>query len=136
MALLLAIGPAAVGHVGGTRDLMAGLLRHPNGSVPIATFKAPASAVFYAGLVAPCGAVAELAAPAAAAAFVAEHPDAHLVVDARFEADVQAALPPEYGVLRAASSFPSARRMLLVGPKDTVRPARLATEPAPPSSRH
>jgi 4-amino-4-deoxy-L-arabinose transferase-like glycosyltransferase len=136
VGLLLAIGPAAVGHVGGTRDLMAGLRRHPDQAVPIATFKAPASAVFYAGLVAPCGAVAELAAPAAAAEFVAEHPQAHLVVDARFEAEVQAALPPEYGVLRTASSFPSARRMLLVGPKDAARPARLATEPAPAPSRH
>jgi len=135
VGLLLAIGPSAVGRVGGMRDLVAGLGRRQDAALPIATFKVPASAVFYAGRVTTCGAVEELAAPAAAAAFVADNPRAHLVVDARFEDEVTAALPPEYGVLRTATSFPSARQMLLVGPKDDEPPARLAAEPSRTTSR-
>jgi 4-amino-4-deoxy-L-arabinose transferase-like glycosyltransferase len=130
VALLLATGPAAVGHVGGTRDLVAGLRHRHDAAVPIATLKAPASVAFYAGRITTCGAVEELPEPAAAAAFVAENPRAHLVVDARFEKQVTASLPPEYGVLRTATIFPSARQMLLLGPREAEPPARLATDPA------
>jgi 4-amino-4-deoxy-L-arabinose transferase-like glycosyltransferase len=136
VGLLLAVGPSAVGHAGGMRDLIAGLGHRHDAAMPIATFKAPASAVFYAGRITTCGAVEELAGPAAAAAFVAENPRAHLVVDARFEKQVTAALPPEYAVLRAATSFPSARQMLLLGPSDDEQPVRLAAEPSlTPSQR-
>jgi hypothetical protein len=103
---------------------------------PIATLRAPASAAFYAGCVTASGAVEELTDAAAAAAFVAEHPGAHLVVDARFEAPVTAGLPANYGVLRTASSFPTAKRVLLLGPKPLQPPARLAAEPGTASSPH
>jgi len=112
------------------RDLVAGLGQRHDAAMPIATFKTPASAVFYAGRITTCGAVEELAGPAAAAAFVAKNPRAHLVVDARFEEQVTAALPPQYAVLRAATSFPSARQMLLLGPRDDEPPVQLAAEPS------
>ncbi len=129
VALLFATGPSAVGHVAGTRDLVAGLRHRHDAAVPIATLRAPASVAFYAGRITTCGAVEELAEPGDVAAFIAENPRAHLVVDARFEKQVTAALPPDYGVLRTATSFPSARHMLLLGPRDDEPPARLAAEP-------
>jgi len=136
VGLLLAIGPAAMGHAGGTRDLLASLRSRGVTEAPIATLRAPASAAFYAGCVTASGAVEELTDAAAAAAFVAEHPGAHLVVDARFEAPVTAGLPATYGVLRTASSFPTAKRVLLLGPKPPQPPARLAAEPGTASSPH
>jgi hypothetical protein len=91
---------------------------------------------FYAGRITTCGAVEELAEPADVAAFIAENPRAHLVVDARFEKQVTAALPADYGVLRTATSFPSSRHVLLLGPRDGEPPARLAAEPALTPSYH
>ena len=137
VALLAAFGPGALGRAGGTRDLVAGLHRHDGEAVRVATLRAPASAAFYAGRVTAGGAVTELAAPAAAAAFVAEHPGAHLVVDARFEESLARALPSDYVVLGAASSFPSAKRVLLLGPpRGSPPPARVAVDPLAAPSRH
>lgn len=129
VGLLLALGPGALGHAGGTRDLLAALRARGVVTTPIATLRAPASAAFYGGLVTTCGAVEELADPAAAAAFVAEHPGGHLVVDARFEDPVRATLPPDYGVLKEVSSFPSAKHVLLLGPTSSAPSPRLAAEP-------
>ena len=133
VALLLAAGPAGIAHVGGTRQLVSSLPQ-AGAAVPIASFGAPASAVFYAGRLTPCGSVEELAEPAAAATFISEHPGAHLVVDARYEEQVSAALPRDYGVLRAATSFPTSQQVLLIGPRrhGAEPPARLAAEEAAP----
>jgi 4-amino-4-deoxy-L-arabinose transferase-like glycosyltransferase len=133
VALLLAAGPAGIAHVGGTRQLVSSLPQ-AGAAVPIASFGAPASAVFYAGRLTPCGSVEELAEPAAAATFISEHPGAHLVVDARYEEQVSAALPRDYGVLRAATSFPTSQQVLLIGPRPhgAEPPARLAAEEAAP----
>jgi 4-amino-4-deoxy-L-arabinose transferase-like glycosyltransferase len=114
---LLAIGPACLGHVGGTRQLMTAIPNHDGTATPIASFRAPASAVFYAGRVAPAGTVPQLGTPADAAAFVADNPGGHLVVNARFERQVVSKLPPDYGVLRAATSFPTLQKVLLIGPR-------------------
>ena len=59
-------------------------------------------------------------------AFVAEHPGAPLVVDARFAESVAAVLPADYRVLRTATTLPESRQLILFGP------AELAFAPAEP----
>lgn len=100
--------------------------------MPVASFAAPASAVFYAGLISPAGTVSGLAAPAHAAAFVAEHPGGHVVVDARFAPQVARALPRHYTVLSRSTSFPTLRDVVLFGPTPSPR---LASAPVGPSRR-
>jgi 4-amino-4-deoxy-L-arabinose transferase-like glycosyltransferase len=133
VGLLVALAPAAVAHAGGTRHLVADLAATGSSPVPIASLAAPASAVFYAGRIAPAGHVPGLDTPADAAAFVATHPGAHLVIDARFEDRVTDDLPAGYGVLRSATSFPTLRQVLLIGPRPaTPADARVAiTDPDP-----
>ncbi len=128
VGLLLACGPAAVAHVGGSRQLISSLPSAVASPVPIASLKVPASAVFYAGRIATQGTVQELSDPTAAATFVAENPGAHLVINARFEEQVSSVLPDHYGVLRTAASFPTAREVLLIGPKPAERLATMPQE--------
>lgn len=136
LGLLLTVGPACVGHLGGTRHLMAAIRDHDRAATPIASFRAPASAVFYAGRLAPAGTVPQLAKPSEAAAFVADNPGGHLVVNARFEKQVVSKLPPHYGVLRAATSFPSLQEVVLIGPRQAADASpRLAAEPSDSLSR-
>jgi 4-amino-4-deoxy-L-arabinose transferase-like glycosyltransferase len=129
VGLLMAVGPAALGHAGGTRHLIARMPAAAPGGLPIAGYRAPASTAFYAGRLAADGRIADLREPAQVVAFIDAHPRGHLVVDARFEAEVTAALPPHYRVLHATTTLPESRRLLLVGPGDS--PDRLATEAAP-----
>jgi len=135
VAILVSLGPMAFGHSGGTRHLLA---RLPAEGIdgPIAVYRAPASTTFYAGLVAADATVADLDEPAEVAAFVAEHPDAPLVVDARWAALVAAELPEHYGVLRAVTVLPESRDLVLFGPIGSGRQAmRLADAAAvPPDS--
>lgn len=136
VAILMAVGPSSLGRSGGTRHLLARLsaagIAHP-----IASYRAPASTSFYAGLVAAGGTVAELDEPADVVAFVADHPGAPLVVDARFESQVAAELPAHYQVLRTVTVLPESRDLVLFGPTTHAgEPAhRLATvsdlEPVP-----
>lgn len=132
VGLLLGLGPACVGDAGGTRRMFAAVEAADAGSVPVASFSAPASAIFYAGRVAPAGTVSNLAAPAEAATFVAEHPGGHVVVDARFEPQVARVLPAHYTVVSRSTSFPTLREVVLFGP---TTPLRLAAVPARPSGR-
>jgi 4-amino-4-deoxy-L-arabinose transferase-like glycosyltransferase len=129
VAILMAAGPVSLGRTGGTRHLLA---RLPAAGIaqPIASYRAPASTSFYAGLVAAGGTVAELDEPAEVVAFVAEHPDAPLVVDARFEEQVAAELPEHYQVLRAVTVLPESRELVLFGPGRPNRSQpRVATAP-------
>ena len=126
VGLLMAAGPGALGRAGGTRQLIARLPPAAPGPLPIASYRAPPSTAFYGGRLAADGRIADLREPAAVAAFIDTNPGAHLVVDARFEAEVSAALPAHYRVLHATTALPESRRLLLVGPGD-----RLATESAP-----
>jgi 4-amino-4-deoxy-L-arabinose transferase-like glycosyltransferase len=125
VAILVTIGPASLGRTGGTRHLLA---RLPADGIahPIACYRAPASTTFYAGLVAADGEVADLDEPAEVAAFVAAHPGAPVVVDARWKDLVAAELPPDYGVMRAVTVLPEARRLVLFGPTTSAEPPRLA----------
>jgi len=125
VAILVAGGTTALGRTGGTRHLLA---RLPAAGIPqpIASYRAPPSTAFYAGLVAGGGAVAALEEPAEVTAFVAEHPGAPLVVDARFAESVAAVLPADYRVLRTATTLPESRQLILFGP------AELAFAPAEP----
>jgi 4-amino-4-deoxy-L-arabinose transferase-like glycosyltransferase len=127
VALLMAVGPVSLGRSGGARHLLA---RLPAGGIPqpIASYRAPASTSFYASLIAAEGRVAELENPAEVVAFVAAHPGAPLVVDARFEDQVAAELPARYQVLRAVTVLPESRELVLFGPTDPV--TSHATEPA------
>lgn len=130
VGLLVTVAPAAAAHAGGTRHLVADLATADAAPIPIASFAAPASAIFYAGRIAPAGHVPSLDDPAEAAAFVARHPGAHLVIDARYEARTTAGLPANYGVLRSATSFPSQCQVLLIGPRPAAERARVAvTDP-------
>jgi 4-amino-4-deoxy-L-arabinose transferase-like glycosyltransferase len=117
VAILMAAGPAAFGHAGGTRHLLARLAA---GGLegPIAAYRAPASTTFYAGRLAVDATVADLDEPAEVAAFVAEHPDAPLVVDARWADLVSAHLPAHYGILRTVTVLPESRDLVLFGPRD------------------
>lgn len=129
VGLLVAIGPTCMGRAGGTRQLFTDVPAAAAGPVPIASFGAPASAVFYAGRIAPAGRVPNLSGPAEAAAFVAENPGGHVVVNARFEEKFARALPADYGVLRSSSSFPTLQEVVLFGP--TTAP-RIAADGPPP----
>ena len=121
VAILLAFGPASLGRTGGARHLLA---RLPADGIahPIACYRAPASTTFYASLVAAGGSVADLDEPTEVAAFVAAHPGAPLVVDARWEELVAAELPASYGVLRAVTVLPESRELVLFGPTDSPPP--------------
>jgi len=132
IALLVGVGPACVGHAGGTRRMFAAVEVADSGPVPVASFAAPASAIFYAGRVARAGMVSGLAHPVEAAAFVACNPGGHIVVDARFEPQVARVLPNDYTVLSRSTSFPTLREVVLFGP---AAPVRLAAAAASPSSR-
>lgn len=127
VGLLVSVGPAALGRGGGTRHLIAQL---PADAGPIAAYRTPPSTAFYAGQRMPTGSITDLREPAEVAAFLAAHPRAHLLIDARFEASLGPALPPHYRVLHAATTLPESRRILLLGPG--ARPDRLASaEPLP-----
>ena len=116
--MLVSLGPAGFGHAGGTRHLLA---RLPADGIPhpIASYRGPASASFYAGRLAANGQVTAIDEPAEVAAFVTAHPGAPLVVDARWEDLVAAELPAGYGVLRSVTVLPEARELVLFGPTDT-----------------
>ena len=129
VGLLMATAPGTLGRAGGTRQLIARMPATAPGRLPIAAYRAPPSTAFYGGRLATDGRIADLREPAEVVAFVDAHPHAHLVVDARFEAQVTAALPAHYRVLHATTTLPESRRLLLVGPGD--RPDRLAAEAAP-----
>ena len=129
VGLLVAIGPTCMGRAGGTRQLFTDVPAAALGPVPVASFGAPASAVFYAGRIAPAGRVPNLSGPAEAAAFVAENPGGHVVVNARFEEKFARALPPDYGVLRSSSSFPTLQEVVLFGPTTAPRIAADAPQP-------
>jgi hypothetical protein len=129
VGLLMATAPGTLGRAGGTRQLIARMPATAPGRLPIAAYRAPPSTAFYGGRLATDGRIADLREPAEVVAFVDAHPHAHLVVDARFEAEVTAALPAHYRVLHATTTLPESRRLLLVGPGD--RPDRLAAEAAP-----
>lgn len=132
VGLLVAVAPAAVAHAGGTRHLVADLSAAGSSPVPIASFAAPASAVFYAGRIAPAGQVPRLDDPADAATFIAGNPGAHLVIDARHEQRITASLPAGYGVLRSATSFPTRQQVLLIGPRPATPDTSLAASEASP----
>lgn len=125
VAILVTVGPASLGRTGGARHLLA---RLPSAGIahPIACYRTPASTSFYAGLVAAGGAIADLDEPAEVAAFVAAHPGAPVVVDARWEDLVAARLPPDYAVMRAVTVLPEARRLVLFGSPAPHDPPRLA----------
>ena len=118
VAVLVAVGPAGFGHAGGARHLLA---RLPAEGIPhpIACYRGPASASFYAGRLAANGQVAAIDEPAEVAAFVRANPGAPLVVDARWEELVAAELPAGYGVLRSVTVLPEARELVLFGPTDS-----------------
>ena len=128
VGLLMAAGPAALGRAGGMRNLIARMPAAAPGELPIAGYRAPPSTAFYGGRRAADGRITELQAPAEVVAFIADHPGAHLIIDARFEEEVAPALPSSYRVLHATTTLPESRRLLLVGPSD--RPDRLAAEAA------
>jgi len=125
VGLLVTLGPTALGTNRGTRHLLA---RLPAAGIPhpIASYRAPPSTSFYGGLLAAGAAVADLEEPAEVAAFVAEHPGAPLVVDARFAESLAAVLPPGYRILRTATALPESRQLILFGPTDFDPPPRLA----------
>ncbi|NBW86136.1 MAG: phospholipid carrier-dependent glycosyltransferase, partial [Planctomycetia bacterium] len=117
VGLLVAAGPSCLGRAGGTRQLVARLTPSAaQGPIHVGSYRAPPSTSFYAGRLTANGSVTELKTPPQVAAFLAAHPQAHLVVDARFEHQVGKVLPPGYQVLNTVTSLPSARRLLLMGP--------------------
>ena len=117
IATLVAIGPAAIAGSGGMRQVIA---RLPDGTgsptAPVAAFAVPPSTVFYAGRLHPSGTIRELGHPRDVAGLFAAHPDAHLVIDARYAPEVVAVLPPGYGVVQSATTLPESRRLLVYGP--------------------
>jgi 4-amino-4-deoxy-L-arabinose transferase-like glycosyltransferase len=125
VAIMVTLGPASVGRSGGARHL---LTRLPGDRIPhpIACYRAPASTSFYAALAATSGKVAALEEPAEVAAFIAAHPGAPVVADARWEDLVAAELPADYGVMRAVTVLPEGRRLLLFGQATTPALPRLA----------
>ncbi len=127
VALLMAAGPELLGRAGGTRHLLTRLPATESAAMPIATYRGtPPSTAFYGGLLTPDATVPELRLPAEVAAFVDEHPDAHLILDAQFEAEVTAALPRRYHVLHATTALPESRHLLLVGPATRIADAAAA----------
>lgn len=135
VAILMAAGPAGFGHSGGTRHLLARLSAEAVAG-PIASYRAPASTSFYAGLIAAEARVADLDEPAAVASFVAEHRGAPIVVDARWDDLVAAVLPEHYGILRTVTVLPESRELVLFGPiGDPPAPPHLADAVGGPADR-
>jgi 4-amino-4-deoxy-L-arabinose transferase-like glycosyltransferase len=131
VGLLLAVAPTAMARAGNTRHLISRLpAAGAGGAVPVASYRAPPSTAFYGGRLAADGRIADLREPAEVAAFVAAHPGAHLIVDARFEEQVGQALPQHYRVLHTTTTLPESRRLLLMGPAAGAS-GRLAAETAP-----
>jgi 4-amino-4-deoxy-L-arabinose transferase-like glycosyltransferase len=131
VGLIVAVGPHGMGHAGGTRGLITAL-PEAGAAPPLASFAVPASATFYATRHAGGRGVTPLEHPTQAAAFVAANPGGHVVVNARFEEHVLASLPDHYGVLDAATSFPTSYRVLVIGPRGDRGRIASTEPPAPP----
>jgi len=116
VGLLLAIGPAVAARGSGPGALLALVDADGARQPPLAIYRAPPSAAFYAGRLSSTGSVPDLREPRALARFLADHPGAYVVLDSRFVADVRRALPRGYAVLHSVDAVPAARRLLLVGP--------------------
>ena len=130
VGVLAACGPACVAASGGLPRLLAGIRPTAAGRQPvIATFGTPPSTVFYGGLAAADGRVVDLEHPAAFAAIVARSPEAHLVVDARYEPQAREALPAGHLLLGDTVCPPGRRRVLLFGPAPGDDDLRLAGGP-------
>ncbi len=125
VGLLVTIGPGALAQGGGTRHLLACL---PSEGIPhpIASYRAPPSTSFYAGLIADGGRVTPLEEPSEVAAFLAQHPGAPIVVDGRFAASVAPSLPAGYRVLRTAKVLPESRELILFGIDEPTTYGRFA----------
>jgi len=134
VAIIVAAGPGACGHAGGTRHL---LRRLPADGIdqPIVTYRAPASATFYAGLVTRDATVVALEDPDEVAAFVQDHPETPVVIDSRWEKLVTARLPAHYALLRAVTVLPESRGLVLWGPTEPSPGPRLADTPEPSPRR-
>ncbi len=132
VGLLVAIGPAALARGGGTRHLLARLPAEGL-SQPIASYRAPPSTSFYGALLAHRGRVTPLEEPAEVAAFLATHPGAPIVIDARFAASVAAVLPSHYRVLRTATALPESRQLILFGIDTPAAAGRVAAATLNPS---
>ena len=132
VGMIVSVGPVAVGRAAGMRELVARLEEGHTGG-PIAAYRAPPSAAFYAGRLVPAGSLADLQAPAEVVTFIDAHPGSHLVIDARFEQELAPVLPPHYRVLHATTTLPESRRVLLVGPAHGDHPpVRHAAGEQPP----
>ena len=103
VAVLASAGAGAVGGAHAARSLVASLGERPARGAWAGFGSVPPSVVFYAGDTIP-----SLESTEAVSAHLASRPDAHLLVDARFEMNLPSRMPEGFGVL--------ARRQPLFGP--------------------
>ena len=103
VAVLASAGAGAVGGAEAARSLVASLGERPAKGAWAGFGSVPPSAVFYAGDTIP-----PLDSTEAVTAHLVSRPDAHLLVDARFEMHLPARMPEGFGVL--------SRRRQLFGP--------------------
>lgn len=103
VAVLASAGAGAVGGAHAARSLVAALGERPAKGAWAGFGSVPPSVVFYAGDTIP-----SLDSTEAVAAHLASRPDAHLLVDARFEMNLPDRMPEGFGVV--------ARRQPLFGP--------------------
>jgi 4-amino-4-deoxy-L-arabinose transferase-like glycosyltransferase len=127
---LVGVVPAAVSRDVGVRQLVDAV--HGDGATPLVLYRAPPSAVFYAGRHSPHGRVPAARTPEALADLLATHAGARIVVDARFADSIAPILPTAYRVLRTATVLPSRRRLLLIGPEHALAAATLTAHAAAP----
>jgi len=132
VALIVGPGATVVANTGGLRRLVT---RLPATEPVVSYGTPPASLAFYAGRVAPGATVTAIDDARALGEFLALHPRAHLLVEARYQHEIDAVLPPGHRVLHAATAVPSARPLLLIGPGAARAPAALAAAPDAPTLR-
>jgi len=92
------------------------LLAGPAGAGPVASFRrVPPSVIFYAAKARDAEPVVEFWTPEEVAAHFAGDPDARLVTESRFLADVDGSLPAGVGVIERFHTLPDATELVLLG---------------------
>lgn len=131
LLLLAAVVTDVFGEGRTPRSIHPLLARH-TGSGPVASFRrVPPSVVFYAAKARDAEPVTEFWEPEQVAAHFASDPDARLVTESRFLADVNGSLPVGVGVIERFHTLPDANELLLLGRFDHAgsaakRPANAA----------
>ena len=126
VTLLAAVGSDVVGGARAARRLVDSLGARPAAGAWAGFGSVPPSVVFYAADTIP-----QLHSTEAVSAHLDGRPDAHLLVDARFEMNLPSPLPPGYGVIAREQPL-FGPGLLVIGPRAAAVAPPHAPSPEPP----